>query len=155
MVHVACGFGCLPCEQNKKNKEINIEEISRERGCQDRNFLGCAAALSLLAALVAWPRSEQDIVANISGQPLFKEFDDATKASKLKIVKFNEKQGELSSFEVARNRETGDWTIPSASNYPADAAEQIKKAATLFLNNNIKILDLIPASSAQHSEYGV
>ncbi len=117
-------------------------------------FWGLAVVLVIIAVLMARPQTVQDVNTNtLIGETLFKDFNDATKAAKLKIVKFNEEQGSLSSFEVAKNRETGDWTIPSATNYPADAADQMRKAGTVFLDT--EILDVVSDAREKHKDFGV
>lgn len=118
-------------------------------------FCGLAIIIAGIAALVARPQRERDINREtMVGKAMFDEtFKDPDQAAKLKIVKFNAGTGVLSPFEVARNRETGIWTIPSASGYPADATDQMKKAAMAFLDK--KILDIVSDDRRTHKEFGV
>lgn len=87
------------------------------------------------------------------GQPLFPTFNDALAASVLRIVTFDEEQGELAKFEVAKDEQTGVWSLPSRNNYPADAAEQMKNAANALVG--VKILDIQTENPEDHSKLGV
>lgn len=118
-------------------------------------FWGIAAVVALIAAVVAWPR------ANDGGgggetrikQDLCLDFKDPLDAASLKIVTFNETQGELKNFEVRRDSETGLWTIPSKGGYPADAVEQMRDAANSLVG--LKILDVPTVDAQDHAGMGV
>jgi hypothetical protein len=106
-----------------------------------------------MAMFVAYPRGT-DEQGNIDiNQPLFAEFTDPLVAASLKIVTYDETLGELESFEVAKNRQTGLWSIPSRQGYPADATEQMQKAATAFLD--LRILDIASVNAEDHDDFGV
>jgi hypothetical protein len=123
-------------------------------GAKTGIFWGLALILVTFAFVVARPRSEQDTsVAKIVDKSLFEGFTDATTAAKLKIIKFNEEQGELSSFEIAKNSQTGAWTIPSAYGYPADATDQMRRAATSFVDTSV--LDIVSTTPDEHAKFGV
>ena len=89
---------------------------------------------------MAWPPSTQqnDVII---GRDLFEDFKDPLVASSMKIVTYDEEKGQLKPFEVRKDRETGSWTIPSRSGYPADAVEHMKDAANAFVG--LKILEII------------
>lgn len=118
-------------------------------------FWGVAAVVVVIASIVAWPSSSSDDsgTENVVGTPLFSEFKDPLVASSLKIVTFNEGQGELKNFEVRKGSETGLWTIPSKGGYPADAVEQMRDAANALVD--LKILDVPTDNPQDHAGMGV
>jgi hypothetical protein len=116
-------------------------------------FWAAAAAVAGLAAFIAWPQTVETDAGSMIGKSLHESFTDPLAASSMTVVKFDEKLGSLSTFEVAKSKQTGQWTIPSRSGYPADAGEQMRDAATALLD--LKVLD-VPTSMAQdHAQYGV
>lgn len=116
-------------------------------------FWAVAVVMVGIATLVAWPQNTDDTVGVRIGKPLFEEFKDPLAAASLKIVTFDETLGQLESFEVAKDRQTGVWSIPSRQGYPADATEQMQQAATALLG--LKILDIKTDKAEEHDEYGV
>ena len=87
-------------------------------------FAGVAIVISLMAAFVSWPKAAEQTESRV-GRALFEQFTDPLAASSMKIVTFDDETGQLSTFEVRKDRETDQWTIPSRDGYPADALEQI------------------------------
>ncbi|WP_182868677.1 DUF4340 domain-containing protein [Rhodopirellula sp. JC639] len=119
-------------------------------------FWGVAAVVALIAAIVSWPSSNNDDGGNIGsvvGTPLFTEFKDPLTAASLKIVTFNEGQGELKNFEVRKDAESGLWTIPSKGGYPADAIEQMRDAANALVG--LDVLDVPTDNPEDHAGMGV
>lgn len=114
-------------------------------------FVGVALALVVVSVL-ARPKVEAPAVSLRIGKPLFEKFTDANKAASLKIVKYAEDLGEVTSFEVAKSN-TGLWTIPSHGNYPADAETQMKDAATSLIG--LTVLGLASENPSDHMLYGV
>lgn len=112
-----------------------------------------AAVVVAMAAIVAWPRSTETDLAALVGKPIFEKFNDVLDVSMLKIDRFDEELGQLSSFEVTRDAKTSQWSIPSHDGYPADATEQIRDAATAFLN--LEILDVASEVKDDHEKFGV
>ncbi|QDV59407.1 DUF4340 domain-containing protein [Rosistilla oblonga] len=112
-----------------------------------------ASVVVALAAIVAWPRSTETDLAGLIGKPIFEKFNDVLDVSMLKIDRFDEELGQLSSFEVTRDSKTNQWSIPSHDGYPADATEQIRDAATAFLN--LEILDVASEVKDDHEKFGV
>ena len=103
-------------------------------------FWGVAAATLAIAAIVAVPSADTESDSSyggLIGTPLFAEFKDPLNASSLKIVTFNESQGELRNFEVRKDGKSGQWTIPSKGGYPADAVEQMRDAANALVDLNV------------------
>ena len=88
-----------------------------------------------VGALVSWqPSGNQNDTEMPINEPLFEDFKDPLTAASMKIVTFDEAQGTLGTFEIRKDRETGNWTIPSRDGYPADAVEQMKNAANSLVD---------------------
>jgi hypothetical protein len=118
-------------------------------------YIGAAVVLGLLA-FFARPRPEALDVESQTGKLLFEDFQDPTKVQSLEIVRFDEDLGEIHTFEVTKNKKTGLWTIPSHSDYPADAEDRVRDAATFFVG--LKILDNATdedEGATNHKYYGV
>ena len=115
-------------------------------------FAGVAVVVSLAATFVSWPRAT-DQSESRAGLALFETFTDPLTASSMKIVTFDEETGQLSTFEVRKDRETEQWTIPSRDGYPADALEQMRNAANAFVG--LKILDIQTDKAEDHDDLGV
>ncbi len=54
---------------------------------------------------------------------------------------------------MARDPKTGLWSIPSSSNYPADAETQMRDAATSLID--LQVLDIVSQNANDHQTYGV
>jgi len=115
-------------------------------------FAGVAIAISLVAAFVSWPRATEQTESRV-GTALFEQFTDPLAASSMKIVTFDDETGQLSAFEVRRDPETEEWTIPSRDGYPADALEHMKNAANAFVA--LKVLDTQTDKAEDHDDLGV
>lgn len=114
-------------------------------------YIGVALVLGVVA-VVARPTQEPPPVQGIVGKSLFDKFTDPAKAASLEIVKYDEALGEVSTFKVARTSD-GLWSIPSHSNYPADAETQMKDAAMLLVN--LTVLGVATEDLADHEMFGV
>jgi hypothetical protein len=112
-----------------------------------------AVVMVAVAMFVAWPPETESDTQSLIGEPLFAGFTDPLAASSLRIVKFDEGQGELRRFEVAKDESTGVWSLPSRSNYPADAADQMQKAANALVG--LKVLDIQTENPEDHAQLGV
>lgn len=122
-------------------------------GAKTGIFWAAALVLLSVAIFISWrPEGESDTQALI-GQPLFPNFTDPLSASSLRIVTFDDAQGEVSRFEVAKDVATGVWSLPSRNNYPADAAEQMQQAANALIG--VKILDIQTENPEDHASLGV
>ena len=115
-------------------------------------FAGVAVVISLLAAFVSWPKAAEQTESRI-GAALFEQFTDPLTAASMKIVTFDDETGQLSTFEVRKDPETEEWTIPSRDGYPADALEQMKNAANAFVA--LKVLDTQTDKAEDHDDLGV
>ncbi len=99
---------------------------------------GIFAAVALASALGWWvtgPRvsySDTKGPDQLVGKELFEKYDPPS-ASALKIVKYDDGLAKFKTFEVARDKNGGAWSIPSHDGYPADASKQMSDAANLFL----------------------
>ncbi|MCA9135655.1 MAG: DUF4340 domain-containing protein [Planctomycetales bacterium] len=118
-------------------------------------FWGVAAVVALIATVIAWPSSNDSggVDEDRIGEQLCVDFKDPLDAASLKIVTFNETQGELKNFEVRKDPDSGLWTIPSKGGYPADAVEQMRDAANALVG--LKILDVPTVDPEDHAGMGV
>lgn len=115
-------------------------------------YWAVAAAMAALAAFVAWPTKIETEESQQIGKVLFENFTDPLAAASMKIVTFDADQSAISDFEVAKDGD-GVWRIPTHGGYTADAESQMKKAATLFLDNTI--LDVSTTNREDHAGFGV
>lgn len=113
-------------------------------------FVGIGVVLAGLA-YATLPSSGTGEVKKLTGQVLFDKFTDSTKAASLEIVRFDADKNKVNSLKVEKNN--GLWTIPSHSNYPADAQDQLKDAAGSLLG--IKAIGLATEFSEEHHLFGV
>lgn len=108
-----------------------------------------------MAVLVAWepwrPAPLDTSAPAVVGQKLFPDFTNPLAAKSLEIVKFNEDTASIRDFKVAQTG--GVWSIPSHSNYPADATEHMAQAATALMD--LKILNVASDHPGDQREYGV
>jgi len=112
-----------------------------------------AVAMLLVAIFVSQAPESDSNTEGLIGQPLFPTFTDPLAASILRITTFNEEQGELGKFEVAKDEQSGVWSLPSRNNYPADASEQMRDAANALVG--VKVLDIQTESPEDHASLGV
>lgn len=122
-------------------------------GAKTGMYWGVAAVMLAVATFVSWPQETDSDSESLIGQPLFPTFTDPLAASSLRIVKFDEGQGELQKFEVAKDEATGVWSLPSRNNYAADAAEQMQSAANSLVA--VKVLDIQTENAEDHASLGV
>ena len=113
-------------------------------------FAGTAAALlALVLATGARPKESEVFVAQ--GKPFYPEFTDPLKATALEVLEFDEAQAAPRHFRVEFGG--GKWTIPSHSNYPADAKERLAKTATSVLD--LKKDQIASTTEKDHESLGV
>lgn len=111
--------------------------------------------LALLIGLTAYATRPSPVGLKPSdkvGQPLFEGFDDPLKAKSLEITSFEAANSQLTSFKVMRNRD-GTWSIPSHGDYPADAENQLRDAATALVG--LKPLGIASEVAEDHANFGV
>ncbi len=113
------------------------------------------AAVTLALAFWSMPKainSTSEEAKKMQNMVLFEKFDEPSKAATLQIVKYNESLGQLDPFEISKDK-GGMWKIPSHDDYPADAAEQVRDAATPLIG--LKSLDVVTIKPDEHAMYGV
>ncbi len=93
-------------------------------------FVG-VAGLVVLAAVLSGPKSIDPAFYNDEGAIFFSDFTDPDQVAKLEITEFDESTASPDTFVV--NFKDGRWTIPSHSDYPADAKTRMAKAAGLLI----------------------
>lgn len=107
------------------------------------------------AAYGTLPRSSSQPLNSRVNQPLFKDFDPE-KAVSLEITRFDTTLGKAETFKVAKVKDAkgnSTWCLPSHSNYPADAENQLRDAASSLLA--AKVLGIATEDPNEHKEYGV
>ncbi len=117
-------------------------------------FIGVALVTGV-AAYTSLPKATVVSVGEQVNKPLFKDFDP-DKAVSLEITTFDTNLGEPSTFKVAKVKDAKGnsvWSLPTHSNYPADAENQLKDAATSLLS--AKILGIASEQPQDHETYGV
>ena len=107
------------------------------------------AAVSILVAFFIRPSSNTFDVEELVGRKL-NEFD-IEKPKRMRIVKFDQKTASVHEFEVAE--QDGLWVIPSKNDYPADAEQQMGKAAAAV--TNLGVLRVATQSADLHEQLGV
>lgn len=115
------------------------------------SFVGVAAVLLALAVWVSLPPDDVQL-SDVTNKPLYAEFDDPKEAASLEIVKVDEEKGELKRFQVRRSAD-GRWVIPSHGDYPADATDQMRDAATSLVNLNV--IGIASEEAGDHEMFGV
>lgn len=110
------------------------------------------AGIALLMAWEPWRPAPIDTSAPVErGQKLFPDFKDPLVAKSLEVVQFDEKTAAIRDFKVAQAN--GVWSIPSHSNYPADAQQHMADAATALMG--VKILSMASDRQGDREEFGV
>jgi hypothetical protein len=109
------------------------------------------AAIAGIAAYIARPTAGEVDSAVPMEKELFESFKDPLLASSLEIVKPDDTSSTVQSFKVLQ--ENGLWVIPSSSNYPADARDRIKNAATVLIG--LDVIDIASDKKSEHELYGV
>ncbi len=120
-------------------------------------IFAAVAVTSLLLAIFTRPQSattEKDELGEMVNKAVFAaKFTDPDKAASLEISTYDETLGTLKSFEVAKDKVTKLWKIPSHDDYPADASEQVRDATTPL--TDLKILAVVTSDRGEHAYYGV
>ncbi|MCH2130729.1 MAG: DUF4340 domain-containing protein [Pirellulaceae bacterium] len=110
-----------------------------------------AAAILTMAAISIRPDPPGIPVNSQIGEFLFPEFEDPLAAKNLEVVRYDEELASLQDFKVAEIN--GMWSIPSHNNYPADAENQMRDAATIV--TDLEILGVATELANEHELYGV
>ncbi|MGD9720329.1 MAG: DUF4340 domain-containing protein [Pirellulales bacterium] len=110
------------------------------------------AGIALVMAWEPWRPAPPDHSAPPAvGTNLFPKFTDPLAAKSLEIMKFDEATATIHPFKVAQAN--GVWSIPSHSNYPADAKDHMAEAATALMN--VEILGVASTQQGDQELYGV
>ena len=112
------------------------------------------AGIGVVLAGLAYATLPAPSINNVdarTGQVLFKDFQDPTKAASLEIVRYDTDKNKVESLKVAKTG--GIWSLPSHGNYPADAQDQLKDAAGSMLG--VKALGLATEFAEEHHLFGV
>ncbi len=117
-------------------------------------IFGAVAVVAVLVAVLTYPKQEDFQPPQLIGKAMFADtFTDPSTATELTITNFAEDLGQLTEFEVSRDSTTGLWSIPSSSNYPADAEAQMRDAATSLID--LQVLGIASEDTKDHQIYGV
>ncbi len=116
-------------------------------------IFAAVAVVAVLVAVFTYPKQEEYRPPELLGKAMFPEFTDPASAAELKITKFTEGLGQLQEFEVVRSATSRLWTIPSSSNYPADAENQMKDAAGALIDLNV--IGIASEDPKDHQVFGV
>ncbi len=103
---------------------------SNERDDQDAVFVAIAAGLAGTAFLTR-PQVNRATSEFVEDRAPFYPDVNPDGVKGLEVTAYDKEKGELDSFSV--KLQNGVWIIPSHNNYPADAAERLKKTAGAVL----------------------
>ncbi len=94
-------------------------------------IFAAVAVVAVLAAIWAGPKDIDPGFYNDAGEVFFADFTSPDQVARLEVTEFDEATASPETF-IVTNRD-GVWTIPSHSNYPADARTRMARAAGLFI----------------------
>jgi hypothetical protein len=119
---------------------------------------GIMALVAMLLTALAWGTSGRTTslspsIKSMKGKVLFEKFTDPVDAASLKLLRYDSAKEDYIEFEVAQDRKTQVWTLPSHESYPADAVKQMSEAANLFVG--LKTLDVASEKKSDQELYGV
>ncbi len=113
--------------------------------------VGVAVVLTLLAISMKPGEVRLDLFDD-QGQEYFPEFTDGAAIAELELTAFRPESSSVYAFVVKRD-DKGVWTIPSHGNYPADAADQMGKAAAMMIG--LRKESVVGDSKGNHADYDV
>ena len=111
--------------------------------------VGVAVWLTWLATVSAPGEVRLDLFDD-QGQEYFPEFTDGAAIAELELTAFRPESSSVYAFIVKRD-DKGVWTIPSHGNYPADAADQMGKAAAMMIG--LRKESVVGDSKGNHADY--
>lgn len=94
-------------------------------------FVAGAAVLVFLASVTGSHGVQHQLFLD-EGELMFPQFTDPGQAVDLTVIEFDSANNDVKPFNVTRDAK-GVWTIPSHSNYPADAKTRMAQAASMFI----------------------
>ena len=113
--------------------------------------LGAAVVLSALAVSMKPGEVRLDLFDD-QGEVFFPEFTDGAAINELEVTAFRESSSDIYAFAVKRD-DKDVWRIPSHGNYPADAKDQMGKAAAMMIG--LKKDAVVGDAKGRHAEYGL
>lgn len=114
-------------------------------------YVGAAAVL-VLGAWLAQPRSVGNEHYSDEGTEFFPAFTDPREAAELEVQKFDRGSTSVVKFNVKQN-DKGLWTIPSHNDYPADATTRMARAASMLIG--LRREKLVSYEKQDHAARGV
>ena len=118
---------------------------------QNRTAIFVVIAVALSAITYAtMPSVEQLSPADMVGKALFPEFQDPLEATSLEVVKYDKETATANTFKVAKIGTS--WVIPSHSNYPADAEDQLAEVAAEWIDLEVLGVATDPTESGIESD---
>ena len=113
--------------------------------------LGAAVAFTALAVTMKPGEVRLDLFDD-QGEVFFPEFTDGAAINELEVTAFRESSSDIYAFAVKRD-DKDVWRIPSHGNYPADAKDQMGKAAAMMIG--LKKDAVVGDAKGRHAEYGL
>ncbi len=114
-------------------------------------FAAGAAVSVVLAALMVYANSPSVPVDIVGLDEPFFNAKDPLAVTSMEILRFDKDTNRPIRFEVGQH--DGIWSIPSHDNYPADAEDQLKKAATEVMG--LEKLNFVSQDRTTQKLYGV
>lgn len=114
-------------------------------------ILGAAAGLAVAAASLGPSEVQQDLYSD-EGEEFFPAFTASDAAVELEVTEFNAEKATARKFAVSRDKD-GRWIIPSHGGYPADAKDQMGKAAAMLIG--LTKTRAVSDRKEDHVEFGV
>lgn len=114
-------------------------------------FAGVALVLVVLALATRPTISRDPAVFQDTGEPFYPDLTDASVPQALEVIEFDESMKTAKPFRVEYKNHR--WTIPSHHNYPADAADRLKKTAGAILG--LKKDSIQTDNKQDHEDLGV
>ena len=117
-----------------------------------KTLIVAIVALALgVAALIIKPKPVGIPSSDFINTTLFEKFEDPLTAKSLEVLRYNEDLAEIEQFKVAEI--DGVWCIPSHNNYPADAENKVRDAATIL--TDVTVLGVATEQANEHALFGV
>ena len=111
--------------------------------------LGAAVLLTLFAITMKPGEVRLDLYSD-QGEEFFPGFTDGEKIAELELTAYRLESSKVYAFGVKRGPK-GGWTIPSHGDYPADASEQMGKAAAMMIG--LKKQSVVGDRKGNHADY--
>ena len=112
-----------------------------------------AAAVAVTALAVSMKPGEVRLdLFDDQGEVFFPAFTDGDAINELEVTAFRESSSDIYAFAVKRD-DDAVWRIPSHGNYPADANDQMGKAASMLIG--LKKDAVVGDAKGRHAEYGL